>query len=611
MPVGQLQKSRPQRAGAEIVSSGKIQGKISPLTSAPTTVTKLKTSEDHEQRQLVTLEEKQSQKVVQDLIRAAIGCITYLRGLIPEKSFCDMTYGTTANEPEHQTQSSFSSQGSENTRKKEPGTRIKQIQRGYSPEADTLLDLIENGIFAALSKGYLKAFQIAVFLDINHPEIIQEAYTFSINYHRRGPGNAMDIKNVTMSTDIQNGAGRDQSAELLDVAQINRSVRALIRRLIVITQNLDLLPENRYLTIRLYHTSDAPGDWAPPMFTQSTGKLLWFDGKKDGILSDEVFGTMQTGLHTVQVRVTSGKRTSQEDPTNGSDPESEISHPRKRQCRNSFKGAHNFIDFVRPHGDPGGVQPSSHDSLSSGGYGVKSNLPLTGDHDQGYSSTQEHRHARSPTEAEKLQEDSIPSLDSCNSAPLRLGELKLDMAKTSQNTDNSQKPENNQIRCECGGETENIDTIQCDLCDNWQHCECYGFVGDGDPRIGSLHACYTCLLRENEFSLLRQMKSFTIARRVVRCLLRNKPGRTLHDIIKNIGIDPARQPVVTGILSVLIEKDYICVFNPRKVASKRSPNRYKIPEREGILRLLEDNLLDPLVNISHHVSIRAFIPFHS
>ncbi|KAK6505309.1 DNA binding protein [Arthrobotrys musiformis] len=242
MPVGQLQKSRPQQAGSRPLLS-RNTGQDGPLISAQAVTTKPNPSVDTEKHQAVLPIEKQSQQVVQDLINAAIGCITYLRGLIPEKSFCDMSYGGAAHEPQLQSESAAMSQESDKTRKKkEAGTRVKHIQRGSSLEADTLLDLIEKGIFSALRKGYLKAFQLVVFLDIDRPEIIQEAYTFSINYHRRESGKSVDIKDITMSTAIQNGTSCDQSAELLDVAQINRSVRALIRRLIVITQNLDLLP---------------------------------------------------------------------------------------------------------------------------------------------------------------------------------------------------------------------------------------------------------------------------------------------------------------------------------------------------------------------------------
>ncbi|KAK6342605.1 DNA binding protein [Orbilia javanica] len=651
MPVSQLQKARPQQWPQ---SSQKLQVQDGGPALVQAAIIDPKVPLDSDQPEAVLAVEQQSQKVVQDLINAAIGCITYLRyrhhfhyptlsekqtdktnprGLIPEKSFCDMSYGGTANAHQPQPQSGTVIQGSGKTgRKKESGTRVKQIRRGFSSEADTLLDLIERGIFDALGKGYLKAFQLAVFLDIERPDIIQEAYTFSVNYHKKDSGNSVGVKDITISTAIHNGTTCDQSTELLDLVQINRSVRALIRRLIVVTQNLDLLPENRYLTIRLYHTSDAPGNWTPPMFTQSTGKPLWFDNDVSSALSDEVFGTMETGLHTVQVRVTSGKRPFSEVRTEVSDPEDGAPNPPKRQCPGVPVGAHNFIEFAPAKDHPprygGGTCLSSQDSFSSEGRGItRRPVPIptlahgvtdgppfetvtVGTAQTGQLYTQGTGGACSSDRDKMFQEESMSSSfelrKSASVVPsLRLGESKLEeMLKKARGVgqDGGWKRQSggSQIRCECGGETENMDTIQCDSCDGWQHCECYGFVGNSDPRIGDMHMCYTCLLGENEPYLLREMKSFTIARRIVWCLMRSSLGKTCHDIMKTIGIESLQQSAVMGILSILVEQGYICIFNPRKIATKRSPNKYRIVETTGALKSVEENLLDPLVNISHH-----------
>ncbi|KAF3278764.1 DNA binding protein [Orbilia oligospora] len=541
MPVSQLQKSRLQQPDVRSPLLRNDIGQDGSPISAQAMTTKPNPLVDFKQHQAALPLERQSEKVVQDLINAAIGCITYLRGLIPEKSFCDMSYGGGSNEPQPQTQSGVASQESDKTaKKKETGTRVKHIQRGFSIEADTLLDLIESGIFEALSKGYLKAFQLAVFLDIDHPEVIQEAYTFSINYHRKEFGKSIDIKDITLSTTVQNGATHDQSAELLNFAQINRSVRALIRRLIVITQNLDLLPENRYLTIRLYHTSDTPEDWAPPMFTQST------EARAD--TSDSDGGT---------------------------------AHLPKRHCYGGSVSAHDFIQFAPPRGHLPYIGRTTHLSSQNSFYrkrnGITDSPMLTSSEKDkvvdgssfetltvgtaytGQFNTQALESICPPTKDQSPQkQDTPPILELCRSSSvvpaLRLGELKIEeLSKTAQESDRSemykQQAGNNQIKCECGGEAENMDSIQCDLCDKWQHCECYGFVGDSDSRIGNIHVCYTCLLGKNEPRLLKEMKSFTIARRIVWCLMRSTLGKTFHDIIKTLGIESLEQSVVTGILS--------------------------------------------------------------
>ncbi|KAF3198495.1 DNA binding protein [Orbilia oligospora] len=492
MPVSQLQKSRLQQPDVRSPLLRNVIGQDGSPISAQAIAAKPKSPVYFKQHQAVLPLERQSEKVVQDLINAAIGCITYLRGLIPEKSFCDMSYGGGSNEPQPQTQSGVASQGSDKTaKKKETGTRVKHIRRGFSIEADTLLDLIECGIFEALSKGYLKAFQLAVFLDIDHPEVIQEAYTFSFNYHRKEFGKSIDIKDIALSTTVQNGATHDQSAELLNFAQINRSVRALIRRLIVVTQNLDLLPENRYLTIRLYHTSDTPEDWAPPMFTQSTGKPLRFDGDISSKLSDEIFGVVGTGLHTVQVRATSGKRAFSEARADTSDSDEGTAHLPKRHCYGGSVSAHDFIQFAPPRGHPPYIGGTTHlspqNSFSRKRHGI-TNDPMLASSEKdkvvdgssfetltvgtaytGQFNTQTLESiCPSAKDQSPQKQNALPILKLCRSSSvvpaLRLGELKIEeLSKTAQESDRSEMYEqqagNNQIKCECGGEAENMDSV--------------------------------------------------------------------------------------------------------------------------------------------------------
>ncbi|KAF3165104.1 cis-prenyltransferase [Orbilia oligospora] len=504
MPVSQLQKSRLQQPDVRSPLLWNVIGQDGSPISAQAIAAKPKSPVYFKQHQAVLPLERQSEKVVQDLINAAIGCITYLRGLIPEKSFCDMSYGGGSNEPQPQTQSGVASQGSDKTaKKKETGTRVKHIRRGFSIEADTLLDLIECGIFEALSKGYLKAFQLAVFLDIDHPE----------------------------------------------------------------------------------------------------------------------------------VRATSGKRAFSEARADTSDSDEGTAHLPKRHCYGGSVSAHDFIQFAPPRGHPPYIGGTTHlspqNSFSRKRHGI-TNDPMLASSEKdkvvdgssfetltvgtaytGQFNTQTLESiCPSAKDQSPQKQNALPILKLCRSSSvvpaLRLGELKIEeLSKTAQESDRSEMYEqqagNNQIKCECGGEAENMDSIQCDLCDKWQHCECYGFVGDSDSRIGNMHVCYTCLLGKNEPHLLKEMKSFTIARKIVRCLMRSTLGKTFHDIMKTLGIESLEQSVVTGILSVLTEKNYIWVFNPRKIATKRSPNKYRIVESGEALKSIEEDLLDPLVNISHHI----------
>ncbi|WBW70592.1 linear element associated protein Hop1 [Schizosaccharomyces osmophilus] len=75
--------------------------------------------------------------------------------------------------------------------------------------------------------------------------------------------------------------------------------------------------------------------------------------------------------------------------------------------------------------------------------------------------------------------------------------------------------EANRISCECGDNSEELDMFECDSCNGWIHCCCYGFESDSDPRQPSTLLCYTCLLSESEPQLYERMTVLTAYRRAI------------------------------------------------------------------------------------------------
>lgn len=132
---------------------------------------------------------------------------------------------------------------------------MKRLRRGYSGEADQLLDWLvrsflsvhgkklsessqiiskEIGIFDALKLGYLKAVQLAIYVDKEHPDIIVESYTFSFSYRDKNDG----ASTITLRVTDINGHG-------VTVEDANKNLQLMMRRLIVITQASS--PENTQL----------------------------------------------------------------------------------------------------------------------------------------------------------------------------------------------------------------------------------------------------------------------------------------------------------------------------------------------------------------------------
>nr|SOT79893.1 Hop1 [Schizosaccharomyces pombe]SOT80014.1 Hop1 (splice variant 1) [Schizosaccharomyces pombe] len=74
------------------------------------------------------------------------------------------------------------------------------------------------------------------------------------------------------------------------------------------------------------------------------------------------------------------------------------------------------------------------------------------------------------------------------------------------------------LNCECGDSTEDSEMFQCERCDGWVHCACYGFESDSDPRQPNQLLCYTCLLVDSESSLYDRMTMLVAYRRAIRCI---------------------------------------------------------------------------------------------
>lgn len=107
----------------------------------------------------------QSISSVQTLLRAGLSCIAFLRNLLPEDNFSE-SYFTTADDSYGAL--SVSSDATDDGRKIN-GFRIMTMTRGYTDEADRILNYLEYGIFDALQKQYLRSFIFAIYLDNKEP----------------------------------------------------------------------------------------------------------------------------------------------------------------------------------------------------------------------------------------------------------------------------------------------------------------------------------------------------------------------------------------------------------------------------------------------------------
>ncbi|KAF7325399.1 HORMA domain-containing protein [Mycena venus] len=257
----------------------------------------------------------QSLAAVQTLLKASLGCITFLRDLLPSDNFTDSHF--TTSDDSLLSQSSDSSQSIDNNRSNSRnvnGFKIMTMTRGYTDEADRILNYLEHGIFDALQKTILAQFH---FRYIPDPTNIVEAYTFNFHYHTI-PGTDTVIPVMSLGDDLDKMSLKDLGKDPIVQAakkgkaptlkDVKKSVKTLLKTLIHSTTQMDVLPKRRFATFKLFYTDETPAEYEPRYFQAGDAvKDKWFFMTHD---LDEVpdkwgVGQLETGHHSVNLSIAS------------------------------------------------------------------------------------------------------------------------------------------------------------------------------------------------------------------------------------------------------------------------------------------------------------------
>uniref|UniRef100_A0A3B4GZ63 HORMA domain-containing protein 1-like n=1 Tax=Pundamilia nyererei TaxID=303518 RepID=A0A3B4GZ63_9CICH len=179
----------------------------------------------------------------------AVSSITYLRGIFPEDA-----YRSRYLEGEHS--------------EKLARSLIKSV---FGEKMYTYWMLM--GCFDALEKQYVS-------------RRIIESYHFKFRYSAKGP--EMDI--------LRNNGIKMQ----VTMDDTKKALVLLIRKLFLLMQNLDVLPSNVYLTMKLYYYDEiTPADYQPPGFKEGECDSLWFEG----VAVNFRVGEVETPFHTLKIAV--------------------------------------------------------------------------------------------------------------------------------------------------------------------------------------------------------------------------------------------------------------------------------------------------------------------
>ncbi|XP_078418032.1 zebrafish testis-expressed 38 [Cetorhinus maximus] len=204
----------------------------------------------------------QSLVFIKRMMAVGVSCITYLRGIFPEDAY--------------------------RTRYLE-GMCVKILREDSRfPGASKVVKWM-MGCFDALEKRFLRTIILGVHRDPEDPNSIIESYQFKFKYTADGP--KLDILSKNKQVSLQD----TKKASIL-----------LIRKLFVLMQSLEILPNDVSLTMKLFYYDEVtPPDYQPPGFKQGECDAVWFEGTPVHFK----VGDVPTPFHMMKVRVTTEKET--------------------------------------------------------------------------------------------------------------------------------------------------------------------------------------------------------------------------------------------------------------------------------------------------------------
>ena len=161
------------------------------------------------------------------------------------------------------------------------------------PQAETLARWLVAS-FQALEKNYLRELIFLVYLDPTKPEVIHEKFTFTFSY---------DEGVIKMG--LGEGFSKEKKKEV-KMEELKGETQDLLRKVQMVTQGLDKLPEEAYLAIKLtYYDEVTPKDYEPEGFRPDHTKETAMPGGSYRVS----LGRADTGFHAIRLKMDSRQGT--------------------------------------------------------------------------------------------------------------------------------------------------------------------------------------------------------------------------------------------------------------------------------------------------------------
>lgn len=238
---------------------------------------------------------KQSLKFVKRLVALGFSQILFLRTDVPDDCFKDHEIG-------------------------DPNLKMLKAKSSYE-SANRLIKGLANAM-DALDKGYLRQIVIVIMEDKTKPEEAHETYTFTFNKPIEGedtnPGFSIvqKSKNNAASKNGKDGLGDSSVVENDSVIDFNnisksekkdqytiyQSTKRLLKKLMMIMQDLEVLPQQAFMTVQIgYHDDITPENYQPRGFQESaTGRISFVEN-----VAPKKLGQVNSNFHQIEMSIAS------------------------------------------------------------------------------------------------------------------------------------------------------------------------------------------------------------------------------------------------------------------------------------------------------------------
>ncbi|KMU76345.1 hypothetical protein CISG_01079 [Coccidioides immitis RMSCC 3703] len=415
------------------------------------------------------------------------------------------------------------------------------LLRNCNSTADAILNLLEYGVFECPRKRVLEAVQLTISRERTHLCKCSKVIRLHLPIKVDGKHKVTNLASVS-----------------LDGRQMHYG-----------NGDSPVCKAKRFLHIHLFYTEDCPLEYEPPGFKNSALEDIRFPRIEHWTKETQSCGTMDGPYHRVGLKVTSlrwsgtGDDQIPEDLKYSDDVSREIDKVHMNQLKPAKMRR---------------LEPSSIDTTMAP---TQQLIDSTAKNDATAAKPQ-------------LSQAKIDEIEKRRSQPQLAHPMHA--RSTGSNSDAGA------VSCQCGWNQEEGAMIYCRFCGTKQHLSCYGFHSIQDPKLPNTHACYKCLLGDAECQILQEMNTLVLLRRALNIIIEEGYPRGTKAFAEKLHCNGQAILQITGMLK---KKGFLKATpgSKSKGFSEKGLPSFVIPESKGIRERIDQEILSPFANISHHYDI--------